>query len=210
MTINEKLQNLPDSSGVYLMYDSAGKVIYVGKALVLKNRVRQYFHSSVKPPKVEAMMQCVVDFGYIITLSEKDAFSLESSLVKKYNPKYNILLKDDKASPYIRIDLRTEFPILEITRRPKRDGAKYFGPFFMGVRAGEIASIVRSAYRIRFNCKTKIKVKYKSEGNAGATRDPADGGACGGVLNTNGAGGDFGGPGARGAGKRECLNYHIK
>lgn len=149
MTIEEKLKELPSSSGVYLMYDKYGNVIYVGKAVVLKNRVRQYFHSTEKPPKVKAMVENVADFGYIITLSEKDALVLESNLVKKYNPRYNILLKDDKASPYIKMDLRAEFPSVEVTRKLVSDGARYFGPYLNGLRVWDIVAIIRSVYHIR-------------------------------------------------------------
>ena len=148
MTIEEKLKNLPPSSGVYLMYDGAGKVIYVGKALSLKNRVRQYFQNGPKIPKVQAMVDNVADFGYIITLSEKDAFSLEANLVKKYNPKYNIMLKDDKSSPYIKIDTRQDFPTVEVTRRPRRDGSRYFGPY-IGVKVWDMVAVIKAAYKMR-------------------------------------------------------------
>ena len=94
--IREKLKLLPDSPGVYIMLDGYSNVIYVGKARVLKNRVRQYFHSSPKPDKVMRMVQNIADFNYIITKTERDALALENNLIKKYKPKYNILLKDDK------------------------------------------------------------------------------------------------------------------
>ena len=101
--IREKLKMLPDSPGVYIMMDADGVVIYVGKARVLKNRVRQYFHSSPKPSKVQAMVDCIADFSYIVTPSEVDALALENTYIKKYKPKYNILLKDDKTYPYIKV-----------------------------------------------------------------------------------------------------------
>ena len=97
--IKEKLKLLPDTPGVYIMLDKDGAVIYVGKARVLKNRVRQYFHSSEKPEKVAAMVENIADFNYIITATEIDALALENNLIKKYKPKYNILLKDDKTYP---------------------------------------------------------------------------------------------------------------
>lgn len=127
--IAAKLKDLPDTPGVYIMRDITGTVIYVGKAVVLKNRVRQYFQHTEKPVKVQAMVDNIDDFDYIITRTEKDALALENNLIKKYKPHYNILLKDDKTSPYIRIDTRAEFPTIEVTRRVKRDGARYFGPF---------------------------------------------------------------------------------
>ncbi|MCH5163541.1 MAG: excinuclease ABC subunit UvrC [Clostridiales bacterium] len=156
--LKEHLDDLPDSSGVYIMKDVTGKVIYVGKAVVLKNRVRQYFNNSPKQVKVQAMVDNIDSFEYIITLSEKDALSLESNLVKKYNPRYNILLKDDKASPYIKIDMREEFPTIEVTRRLKRDGAKYFGPYLNGLRVWDIVGIIRSAYGMR-TCPKKMTAK---------------------------------------------------
>ncbi|MDE7158144.1 MAG: GIY-YIG nuclease family protein, partial [Clostridiales bacterium] len=94
--VKEKLKLLPDSPGVYIMLDKDGTVIYVGKARVLKNRVRQYFHSSEKPQKVRSMVENIADFSYVVTPSEVDALALENNLIKKYKPKYNILLKDDK------------------------------------------------------------------------------------------------------------------
>ncbi len=153
--LREQLDDLPLNSGVYIMKDVTGKVIYVGKAVVLKNRVRQYFNNSPKPVKVQAMVDNIDSFEYIITLSEKDALSLESNLVKKYNPRYNILLKDDKASPYIKIDMREDFPTIEVTRRLSRDGARYFGPYLNGLRVWDIVAIIRFAYGMR-TCPKKM------------------------------------------------------
>lgn len=133
--IRQKLKDLPEKSGVYIMRDKGGNIIYVGKAVLLTRRVRQYFGSSPKLPKVQAMVDNVDDFDYIITLTEKDALALEANLIRKYKPHYNILLKDDKHSPYIKIDLRPDYPSVEITRKVRRDGARYYGPFFNGVRA---------------------------------------------------------------------------
>ncbi|MCH5166057.1 MAG: excinuclease ABC subunit UvrC [Clostridiales bacterium] len=152
--IAEKLKDLPDTPGVYIMRDVNGQVIYVGKAVVLKNRVRQYFRNTEKPVKVQAMVDNIADFDYIITRTEKDALALENNLIKKYKPHYNILLKDDKTSPYIRIDTRAEFPTIEVTRRVKRDGARYFGPF-IGVSVRDVISILQSVYRLR-TCSGKL------------------------------------------------------
>ena len=121
--IEEKLKMLPDAPGVYIMYNADRQVIYVGKAKNLKNRVRQYFFNSVKTEKVMAMVSHVADFEYIIVNSEIDALSLENNLIKKHKPKYNILLKDDKTYPYLKIDLKEEFPHLTVTRLLKKDGA---------------------------------------------------------------------------------------
>ena len=156
LNIEEKLKGLPDASGVYIMYDAEGTVIYVGKAVVLKNRVRQYFYQSGnKTEKVMKMMQRVADFKYIITSTERDALALESNLIKKHWPQYNILLKDDKSHPYIKINMKADWPALEITRRIKSDGARYFGPFIGGVRAKEIIELIKSAYPVRA-CAVKL------------------------------------------------------
>ena len=128
-----KLKNLPDEPGVYIMYDADGNILYVGKAKVLKNRVRQYFHASGnKTEKVLAMLSHVADFQYIITASESDALSLENTLIKKHTPPYNILLKDDKQYPYIKVDLRADFPKFISTRKLAKDKYKYFGPLTQG------------------------------------------------------------------------------
>lgn len=131
--IQTKLKNLPDEPGVYIMYDADGNILYVGKAKVLKNRVRQYFHASTrKTEKVLAMLSHVHDFRYIITASEADALSLENTLIKKHTPPYNILLKDDKQYPYIKVDLSADFPKFVPTRKLLKDKYKYFGPITQG------------------------------------------------------------------------------
>lgn len=147
--LKQKLSLLPDNPGVYVMLDSNGHVIYVGKAKVLKNRVKQYFHSSVKTQKVMAMVANIDDFYYIITKSERDALSLENNLIKKYKPKYNVLLKDDKTYPYLKINLKKEFPRFEITRKIVKDGSKYFGPFMLGVSVNDVLEIVNSTFMLR-------------------------------------------------------------
>ena len=157
--LQEKLKLLPDDPGVYIMLDKEGVVIYVGKARVLKNRVRQYFHTSAKPEKVAAMVENIADFHYIITKTEIDALALENNLIKKYKPKYNILLKDDKTYPYIKVHTKEEFPRVSITRKIRKDG-KYFGPFMGGVRCGDLLDIVASVYNVR-TCTTAIAAKPK-------------------------------------------------
>ena len=157
--VREKLKLLPDSPGVYIMLDGEGTVIYVGKARVLKNRVRQYFHSSEKPCKVQAMVESIADFSYVVTPSEVDALALENTLIKKYKPKYNILLKDDKTYPYIKVHTQEPFPRISVTRRVKKDG-KYFGPFMGGVNCKEIVDIAAKIYHIR-TCNVKIAEKPK-------------------------------------------------
>ena len=128
--IEEELKNLPDSPGVYIMHDSGDNVIYVGKAKVLKNRVRQYFQNSANhTPKVRAMVSHIAWFEYIMTDSEVEALVLECNLIKKYRPKYNILLKDDKQYPYIKVTINEPYPRIMMERKLKNDGAKYFGPY---------------------------------------------------------------------------------
>lgn len=153
--IREKLKLLTTQPGVYIMRDKDGNVIYVGKAKNLKNRVSQYFRNSPKPSKVQAMVDNVDIFDYFITMSEMDALALESNLIKKYQPFYNILLKDGKQFPYIKIDMKEPFPKLEIVRKVKKDGAKYFGPYFAGIDAREILKTINSAFKIR-TCNLKI------------------------------------------------------
>ena len=160
--IREKLKLLPDNPGVYIMLDKYGNVIYVGKARVLKNRVRQYFHNTPKPEKVMKMVENIADFNYIITSSEIDALALENNLIKKYKPKYNILLKDDKTYPYIKVDMREEFPNFYITRKIKKDGCKYFGPFMGGISCKDILDTVQLTFSVRL-CHTAITSKPKRE-----------------------------------------------
>ena len=154
--VEEKLKLLPSSPGVYKMFNAQGEVIYVGKAISLKNRVRQYFQSSKNhPPKVTAMVRQIADFEYIRVANETEAFSLESNLIKEFKPKYNILLKDDKHFPYIRVDLKQDFPRLDVVRRVKKDGAKYLGPFLSGLLLRDGLALVREQYPIR-QCKKDI------------------------------------------------------
>ncbi|MGN0813310.1 MAG: excinuclease ABC subunit UvrC [Candidatus Coproplasma sp.] len=160
--VKEKLKLLPDNPGVYIMLDRFGNVIYVGKARVLKNRVRQYFHSSPKPEKVLKMVENIADFNYIITASEIDALALENNLIKKYKPKYNILLKDDKTYPYIKVDLREEYPNFYVTRKIKKDGCKYFGPFMGGINYKDILECCQLLFNVRL-CRTAIGAKPKRE-----------------------------------------------
>ena len=157
--IQEKLKLLPDDPGVYIMLDRDGNVIYVGKARVLKNRVRQYFHSSLKTEKVAAMVANIADFYYIITKSEIDALSLENNLIKKYKPKYNILLKDDKTYPYIKVSVSEKFPSFTVMRKLKK-GSRYFGPYMGGVRVRDVLEIVNMAYGVR-TCYTPVGEKPK-------------------------------------------------
>ena len=127
-TLLEKANRLPLLPGVYIMLDAHGEVIYVGKAKKLKNRVSSYFHGE-HLPKVAAMVEKVADFNVIVAASEFEALVLENSLIKRHKPHYNILLKDDKGYPFIRVDMREEYPVMTIASRAAKDGARYFGPF---------------------------------------------------------------------------------
>ncbi|HHV71813.1 MAG TPA: excinuclease ABC subunit UvrC [Clostridia bacterium] len=128
--LKEKIANLPTRPGVYLMKDKWGEIIYVGKAVSLRNRVRSYFQSSQNhSPKVRALVDHIADLDYIVTESELEALILECNLIKQYRPKYNINLKDDKNYPYLKITVQEDYPRLLIVRSFKKDGAKYYGPY---------------------------------------------------------------------------------
>ena len=154
--IEAKLKLLPDKPGVYKMFNSCGELIYVGKAVNLKNRVRQYFRSSANhPPKVAAMVANIDDFDFVIVGNETEALNLESNLIKQNKPYYNILLKDDKHFPYVRIDYKQDYPRVEIVRRFRKDGAKYFGPYLSSYALRESITAVREHFPIR-QCKKDI------------------------------------------------------
>lgn len=143
------LANLPEEPGVYIMKNKDGKVIYVGKAKVLKNRVKQYFlNTSSHTQKVRAMVSNIHTFEYIITDSEVEALILECNLIKKYKPYYNILLKDDKNFPYIKVTVNEDYPKLEFTRKLCKDGAKYFGPYMNSFSVRELIDMVNKLYKI--------------------------------------------------------------
>jgi excinuclease ABC subunit C len=128
--LKEKLKTLPAAPGVYFHKDKNGEIIYVGKAAVLKNRVRQYFQKTRKDPKTEALVAEIYDTDWRVVDSEIDALFLESEMVKRYKPKWNILLRDDKSVSYVRIDLKSPVPYVSMTRNPLDDGAEYFGPYY--------------------------------------------------------------------------------
>lgn len=151
--IQEELKKLPDKPGVYLMKDETGTVIYVGKARVLKNRVRQYFQASAAhTPKVAAMVAKVKEFEYIVTDTELEALILECNLIKDKKPRYNILLKDDKSYPYIKITMNEEYPRIFMTRRTEKDGARYFGPYSNVISVRETINLIKKVFPIR-TCK---------------------------------------------------------
>ena len=152
--VAEKLKLLPDSPGVYIMKDARGKIIYVGKAIVLKNRVRQYFQSSRNhTPKVRAMVSHIADFETIMTANEVESLILEANLIKKHRPRYNIRLKDDKSYPYVKVTVQEEFPRVFITRRVLRDGARYFGPYTNVTALRDSLKLLRRLFPLR-TCRT--------------------------------------------------------
>src|SRR3954471_14321436 len=128
--LEQKLKDLPRAPGVYFHKDAGGQIIYVGKAAVLRNRVRQYFQKSrARDPKTEALVAEITDTDWMVVESELEALFLEAEMIRRYMPRYNILLRDDKALSYIRIDYDSDFPTVSTTRRPLDDGARYFGPY---------------------------------------------------------------------------------
>ena len=152
--VQEKLKTLPDSPGVYIMKDAQDKIIYVGKAIVLKNRVRQYFQSNKShSPKVKAMVAKIADFETIVTASEVEALILECNLIKKFRPRYNISLKDDKSYPYLKLTLNEDFPRVIVTRRIMDDGSKYFGPYTNSSAVKDSLELLHKLFPLR-TCKT--------------------------------------------------------
>ncbi len=180
MTVAEKLKFLPDRPGVYIFREAAGEVIYVGKAVSLKKRVRQYFQKDNHPAlsKAKYLVERVADLEYIVTDNEIEALILEGNLIKKHRPRYNVNLKDDKSYPYLKITTPEDFPRVFITRRPAADGARYFGPYPQVEAVRETLSLLRHLFPFR-TCQKKIDsfaAEKKESGNN----------------------------------SRPCLNYHIK
>ncbi len=155
--IEEELKKLPHKPGVYIMHDKDDKIIYVGKAVSLKNRVRQYFRKTNKTKRIENMVSLIDHFEYIVTDNEAEALILECNLIKKNMPKFNVLLKDDKTYPYIKVNVKAEYPDVYMTRRILNDGAKYFGPYANSGSAKEMIEFIKSKFKIR-QCRT---FKYK-------------------------------------------------
>lgn len=162
LKIKEKVHALPSDPGVYKMLDMYGNIIYIGKAKNLKNRVSSYFLNTQKLPKVQQMVDNVYDFEYIITLSELEALNLESNLIHKFQPFYNILLKDGKAFPYIRIDYQSDYPYAQVVRRIKNDKAMYFGPFFNKVNVTDLMKIINNTFKLR-DCNLNMNKKNNRE-----------------------------------------------
>ena len=147
--IEEELKKLPSKPGVYVMRDIDDNIIYVGKAISLKNRVRQYFRKNNKTARIEKMVSLIDHFEYIVVDNEAEALILECNLIKKNRPKFNVLLKDDKTYPYIKIDIKSDYPGVFMTRRIVNDGSKYFGPYANPGAAKEMVNFIKDKYKIR-------------------------------------------------------------
>ena len=161
--IEEELKKLPGKPGVYLMHNARDEIIYVGKAVSLKNRVRQYFQSSRrKGLKIESMVPQIARFEYIITDSELEALVLECNLIKEYRPKYNTMLKDDKAYPFIRVTLQEEYPRVLFSRTMKKDKSKYYGPYTSAAAVKETIELIRRLYHLR-SCSRKLPAEQGKE-----------------------------------------------
>ena len=162
--IEEQLKMLPDKPGVYIMHDVDDRIIYVGKAVNLKNRVRSYFRKTDKTERIKRMVSLIDHFEYIVVDNEAEALILECNLIKKNRPKFNVLLKDDKTYPYIKIDVKSDYPNVVITRRIVNDGSKYFGPYANPGAAKEMIDFIKQKYKIRqcknFRSETRACLNY--------------------------------------------------
>ena len=162
--IEEQLKMLPDKPGVYIMYNIDNKIIYVGKAINLKNRVRSYFRKTDKTERIKRMVSLIDHFEYIVVDNEAEALILECNLIKKNRPKFNVLLKDDKTYPYIKIDVKSDYPNVVITRKIVNDGSKYFGPYANPGAAKEMLDFIKQKYKIRqcknFRSETRACLNY--------------------------------------------------
>ena len=162
--IEEQLKMLPDKPGVYIMHDVDDKIIYVGKAVNLKNRVRSYFRKTDKTERIKRMVSLIDHFEYIVVDNEAEALILECNLIKKNRPKFNVLLKDDKTYPYIKVDVKSDYPNVVITRKIINDGSKYFGPYANPGAAKEMIDFIKQKYKIRqcrnFRSETRACLNY--------------------------------------------------
>lgn len=148
--IEEELKKLPARPGVYIMHDERDAIIYVGKAVSLRNRVRQYFQSSRnKGAKIEQMVTHIARFEYIVTDSELEALVLESNLIKEHRPKYNTMLKDDKSYPFIKVTVQEAYPRVLFARQMKKDKNRYFGPYTSGGAVKDVIELLRKLYQVR-------------------------------------------------------------
>lgn len=154
--IDYELARLPRTPGVYLMKDESGEVIYVGKAVDLQSRVRSYFQKSDKSSRIRRMVESIASFEYVVANDEREAFIIECNLIKSHMPYYNIMMKDDKTYPYIKISIGDEYPAVSVTRKVEKDGARYFGPYPERVSARSAINILQTNFPIRTCKKTKM------------------------------------------------------
>src|ERR1700758_214680 len=149
MDLHQKIRTLPTSPGVYLYKNAEGQIIYVGKAKNLRSRVRSYFlEGRAEDAKTGSLLREAVDIGYIVVDSEKEALALENNLIKQKKPRFNILLRDDKTYPYIKLTAGERFPRVYVTRRLKKDGSIYYGPYFPGNLAHRIVDLIHRSFKI--------------------------------------------------------------
>lgn len=160
--IKEELKKLPEKPGVYIMKDKDDNILYVGKAVVLKNRVRQYFQKTNKTARIEKMVSLIDHFEYIVVDSEMEALILECNLIKLHRPKYNVLLKDDKMYPYIKLTSNEDFPTLRVTRKKFNDGAKYYGPYTNAFAVKETVDFLNQTFMLKACRKIFKDGKYES------------------------------------------------
>ncbi|MFN2499923.1 MAG: excinuclease ABC subunit UvrC, partial [Pyrinomonadaceae bacterium] len=158
MTLAEKLKEIPVSAGVYLYKDSAGKIIYIGKAKRLRSRVRSYFQARPFDRKTDALVKQIADVEFIVTDNEVEALILEATLTKKHKPRYNVNLKDDKSYPHLKLTINEPFPKAVITRRIQKDGALYFGPFLPASMARKTIDVINRTFQLR-TCDIEIDGK---------------------------------------------------
>ena len=154
--IKEELKKLPDKPGVYIMKDKDDNILYVGKAVILKNRVRQYFQKTNKTARIEKMVSLIDHFEYIVVDSEMEALILECNLIKLHRPKYNVLLKDDKMYPYIKVTLNEDFPTVRVTRKRFNDGAKYYGPYTNALAVKDTVDFLNQTFKLK-HCRKIFK-----------------------------------------------------
>ncbi|MBL8208944.1 MAG: GIY-YIG nuclease family protein, partial [Blastocatellia bacterium] len=150
MTLDEKLDNLPTQPGVYIHKNVKGQIIYIGKAKSLRNRVRQYFQSSrAMDAKTQELVARIADIEYIVTDTEIEALVLESNLIKQHKPRYNVMLKDDKSYPHLKLTVQEEFPRIFKTRQVEKDGSVYFGPYLPASLADKTVKLVNREFQLR-------------------------------------------------------------
>jgi len=161
VTLDEKLATLPDRPGVYLYRDAKGQALYVGKAASLRSRVRSYFQEArPRDAKTDALVRQIADLDYVVTDNELEALMLEANLVRKHRPRYNIILRDDKHYPFLKLTTNEEFPRLVVARRVQKDGATYFGPFYPATAMRQTLRLTRQLFPLR-TCSIRIDGKLE-------------------------------------------------